>query len=120
SRRAGEDALAREITARGAQGVAMYRLLPDPAPANESAVRAAFESAGAKGVVVMRLVQVDKEVVSAPVAHSSPAYGRYWGGYYGGGWTGTELRTDTIVSVETLVYSLAQNKLVWAGQSKTT
>ena len=51
-------------------------------------------------------------------------YGGYWGGYYGYGWGGayggTEIRTDTIVIVETLVYSLKQNKLVWAGQSKTT
>jgi hypothetical protein len=51
-------------------------------------------------------------------------YGPYWGGYYGYGWGGawgaTEIRTNTIVSVETLVYSLKQNKLVWAGQSKTT
>ena len=52
-------------------------------------------------------------------------YGPYWGGYYGYGWggawgTGTDIRTDTIVTVETLVYSLKQNKLLWAGQSKTT
>ena len=30
-----------------------------------------------------------------------------------------EIRTDTIIIVETLVYSLHQNKLVWGGQSKT-
>jgi hypothetical protein len=52
-------------------------------------------------------------------------YRGYWGGYYGAGWgasymSGGEIRTDTIVSVETLVYSLKQNKLVWAGQSRTT
>jgi len=40
------------------------------------------------------------------------------GGAWGTG--GGEIRTDTIVSVETLVYSMKQNKLVWAGQSKTT
>ena len=34
--------------------------------------------------------------------------------------SGGEIRTDTIVIVETLVYSLGQNKLVWGGQSKTT
>ena len=32
----------------------------------------------------------------------------------------TEIYTDTIVTVETLVYSMKQNKLVWAGQSQTT
>jgi hypothetical protein len=29
-------------------------------------------------------------------------------------------RTDTQVGVETRVYSLPQNKLVWAGESRTT
>jgi hypothetical protein len=56
-------------------------------------------------------------------------YGGYYGGYYGHGWgatwgpptmSGGEIRTDTIVIVETLVYSLKQNKLVWGGQSRTT
>ena len=42
------------------------------------------------------------------------------GGYYGGAWTGGQVRTDTIVIVETLVYSLRQNKLGWAGESRTT
>jgi len=29
------------------------------------------------------------------------------------------VRTDTYVFVETLIYDLRSNKLVWAGQSKT-
>jgi hypothetical protein len=33
---------------------------------------------------------------------------------------GGEIRTDTIVVVETLIYSLKQNKLVWGAQSRTT
>jgi hypothetical protein len=49
---------------------------------------------------------------------------RLLGGYYGHGWgsawSAAEIRTDTIIIVETLVYSLRQNKLVWGGQSKTT
>jgi hypothetical protein len=31
-----------------------------------------------------------------------------------------DVRTKTIVSIETLVYSLRQNKLVWGGQSRAT
>jgi hypothetical protein len=34
--------------------------------------------------------------------------------------SGGEIRTNTIVSIETLIYSLRQNKLVWGGQSRTT
>jgi hypothetical protein len=126
ARRAAEDALAREITAHGAQGVAMYTIQPEARPNNEQAVRAAVEGAGVAGAVVMRPVGKEKEVSATPVAYGGPTYGGYWGGYYGYGWGspyaygGTEIRTDTIVSIETLVYSLRQNKLVWAGQSRTT
>ena len=128
ARRAAEDALAREITAHGAQGIAMYTIQPDARPDTEQAVRAAVEGAGVAGAIVMRPVGREKEVVSTPVAYGGPMYGGYWGGYYGYGWgspwaygpVGGEIRTDTIVSVETLVYSLRQNKLVWAGQSRTT
>ena len=124
TRRAGEYALARELSARGATGVPMYTLVPDAAP-DEAKVRAAAEQAGIVGVVVLRPVRIDKEISSRPVTYSGPMYGGFWGGYYGHGWGapysvyGGEIRTDTIVIVETLVYSLGQNKLVWGGQSKT-
>ena len=65
-----------------------------------------------------------------PVTTYSPMYGSYWGGYYGHGWgspwmggpvnMGNDIRVDDVVYVETLVYSLKQNKLIWSGQSKTT
>src|SRR5688572_22427233 len=56
SRRAAEDALAREITARGAQGVPMYTIFPEGKPESEAAARAALEKAGMAGAVVMRPV----------------------------------------------------------------
>lgn len=34
--------------------------------------------------------------------------------------SGGEVRTDTVVIVETLVHSLTQDKLVWGGRIKTT
>jgi hypothetical protein len=123
-RRAGEDALARELSARGARGIAMYALLADASP-DEAKARVAAEQAGIAGVVVLRPVRIDKELSSTPASYSGPMYGGFWGGYYGLGWGapysmyGGELRTDTIIVVETLVYSLTQNKLVWGGQSKT-
>lgn len=129
SRRAAEDTLAKEITARGAVGVPMYTIYPDGAPANEAAAREALEQAGFQGAVVMRPVNVEKEISATPITYSAPMYRGYWGGYYAAGWgtpyglatvSGGDIRTDTIVSVETLVYSLKQNKLVWGGQSRTT
>lgn len=123
ARRAAEDALASELTRRGAQGVASYTMFPSK-PDNEAAARAAVEKAGFVAAVTMRPTGKDKEVYSTPSMYMGPSYGGYWGGYWGYGWGGAwsapEIRTDTIVSVETLVYSLEQNKLVWAGQSRTT
>ena len=126
SRRVAEDKLAQEISARGAVGVPMYVLYPDAKPSNEPEARAALEKAGVLGVVVMRPVSVDKDVVSTPATYSEPIYHGYWGGYYGAGWgtpwgatwSGGEIHTNTIVRIETLVYSLKQNKLVWGGESR--
>jgi hypothetical protein len=122
-RRSAEDALAGELTARGAQGVAGYTVVP-PDVTDEARAKAMVEKSGAVGVVVIRPVGKDKEVYSTPSMYTGPYYGGFWGGYWGYGWGapwgGGEIRTDTIVTVETLVYSLAQNKLIWAGQSQTT
>jgi hypothetical protein len=123
SRRAAEDALAAELTRRGGEGIPSYTLIPGTP--DEAQAKAAFEKAGIAGVVVMRPVGTTQQISSTTTMYAGPTYRGYWGGgYYGYGWGrawgGTEIRTDTIVSIETLVYSMKQNKLVWAGQSKTT
>jgi hypothetical protein len=52
---------------------------------------------------------------------------RLWGGYYSFGWRDpwptvvvSDVRTRTVVSVEVLVYSLRQNRLVWGGQTESS
>lgn len=125
TRRAAEDALAREITARGAQGQPTYPLLSNTAAKDQATARAAIEKAGFDGLVVMRPVGREKEVTYTPgMWTGQPMYGSFWGGYYGYGWGAVYspgyLQTDTIVSVETLIYSMAQDKLIWAGESQTT
>ena len=124
-RRSAEDALVSVINANGAQAIPSYSIIGDDAVNDEAKAKAAIEQSGAVAVVVMRPVAKEKEISSTPsTMYMGPRYGGYWGGYYGygwgGAWGGTEIRTDTIVIVETLVYSLKQNKLVWAGESRTT
>ena len=127
NRRAAEEALARELTALGVQGVPGYTVLPTEVVQSKDREtgRSMVEKSGVVGVVSMRLVGKDKEITSTPGMWSTaPYYGSYWGGYYGYGWGAVYdpgyIRTDTILSVETLVHDLKQNKLVWAGQSATT
>ena len=120
-RRGAEDSLAQEITKMGAQAVPGYTLIQNEPTETEANAKEALEKAGVGIVVTMRPTGVSQEISSSPTASAT-----YWGGgYYGYGWGAAygpsmEIHTDTIVHIQTLVYSLKQNKLVWSGQSKTT
>ena len=122
-RRAGEDALAAALSKRGAHGVAAYTILPDEARMDSEAARAKLKAAGANGVVVMRVVGKDQQITYTP-GYAGPSYYGGFGPYWGYGWGSVYepgyLQTDTLVSVETLVYSLDRDKLLWASTSRTT
>ena len=115
TRRAAEDVLARELSARGAQGIPGYTLLPGKEPADPLAARQRLQQAGVEGAVTMRVVGRDKETTYVP-----PTFGGYWGGLWPGIYEPGYTQTDTLVSVETRVYSLVQDKLLWSGKSVTT
>jgi hypothetical protein len=127
TRRLAEDRLSQQIAARGVQGRAMYRMLPNATAGDEKTTRAALEAEGVKGVIVMRPVKVDRKV-TVTENYEDQSYASFWGGYYGYGFALSystasnepQVSEKTVVYVETLVYSLAQNKLVWGGKSKTT
>jgi hypothetical protein len=126
SRYGSEDALARELTERGAVGMPAYTIIPKELIQDKDKAREFLEKAGVVGVVAMRVVGKDSEITASPATYwGTTQYATFWGGgYYGWGWGGVYdpgyLRTDTVVSVETLIYSLEQNKLVWAGMTRTT
>jgi hypothetical protein len=123
-RRHAEDAMAREITKRGAQGVASYTVIDERLIRDEKFARSAFERLGFAGSVVMRVVGNQTQITYTPTYWTAyPYYGHFWGGYWGYGWGSVYapgyLETDQVVSVETLIYSLRQDQLVWAGVSRT-
>ncbi len=124
-RRHAEDAMAREITKRGAQGVPSYTVIDERLIRDEKFARSAFERLGFAGSVVMRVVGNQTQVTYTPSYWTAyPYYGHFWGGYWGWGWGSVYapgyLEMEKVVSVETLVYSLRQDQLVWAGVSRTT
>jgi hypothetical protein len=118
-----EDTLAAELTKRGYKGVPSYTLLP-PGLKDEAIAKAAFEKAGAVAAVVIRPLATEQELSVSASVYTGPYYGGFWGGYWGYGWgypySASSVQTDTIIIVETLVYSLELNKLIWSGRSKTT
>jgi len=128
-----EDVLAQELTKRGVVGVAGYSVVPKELTKDKEKAKEFLEKAGVKGAVAMRVVGKDKELSGSAGGYSpvgigywgSPVYTSFYGGgFYGYGWGGVYmpgyLKTDTIVSVETLVYNLETDKLVWAARSETT
>jgi len=123
ARRPAEDALAREITKRGAVGVAAYTLVPEEQLQDMESAKRLLDQAGVQGVVSMRIVARDEQTTVVPGYWTSgPYYGSfstYWGYGWGTAYDPGYIQTDTIVSVEAMVYSFRQDKLIWAGMSET-
>jgi hypothetical protein len=118
----GEEALTRELTARGVMGTPTYRFVPREELKSVDKAKGWFERSKVEGVVALRPVKRETGKEYSPVIWSSGYYPDFWG-YYGYGWTNVYVipssRETTIVTVETLVYDLTKNQLVWAATSET-
>jgi hypothetical protein len=117
----GEEALTRELTARGVNGVATYRFVPREELKSAEKAKPWFEKSAAQGVVALRPVSRQRERASSPVVWTTGYYPSFWG-YYGYGWSSVTIgptRENTIIVVETLVYDLTRDQLVWAAVSET-
>jgi hypothetical protein len=124
-RRGTEMSLVSALAERGVTAVPSYTVIPTEYLKDKDKAKALVEKARAAGVVVMRVTAKDQQVNSTPGGfYGGPYYGGFWGGYYGYGWgavyTPGQTWTDTLVYVETLLYDLRSDKLIWAGQSETT
>jgi hypothetical protein len=118
-RRTAEDTLVAKI--KRAQAVPMYTLIPESEEEDPARVKARLQEAGVDGVVVMRMIGADKQTTWVPGQYPQPYYGfgGYWGYAHPMAYSPGYLQTDTIVQVETNVYSLADDKLVYAARSET-
>ena len=118
-----EEGLASELTDRGLNGVPSYRIIPKEEVKDPDKARGWSERAQAEGVVAMRLVDARKVQTYTPATWTGPYYGSLWG-YYGYGWGSgmyipPRVDEDALVTIETLIFSVPQNKLLWAAVSET-
>lgn len=131
-RRSFEDFLAKELNERGIEAVAGYEVLPNGEPIHKEAILSQLKDTTADYGVFMRIVDRRQEISYVPGTtwYGTPYDDPFWwyaGRYYGPGFNRTwpayydpgYYTTDTVVSVETLVYSVPDSKLLWAGLSKT-
>ena len=119
---AGEEALASELTARGMQGVATYRIAPKEELQKAETAKGWFEKAAVAGVVALRPIAAEMRTTYSPGVWVSPSYGTLWG-YYGYGWSAVFVpgsrQQQTTVVVETLVFSLPRNQILWGAVTET-
>ena len=120
---AGEESLVRELNARGMQAVATYRIAPKEELRRPETARPWFEKAGVEGVVAVRPVSADTQETYSPGTWTSANYGTLWG-YYGYGWSAVYIpggvRRETKVVVESTIYSVTRDQLLWAAVTETT
>jgi hypothetical protein len=118
-----EEALAREISARGANGVPAYRLLPKELLADKDAAKGWFDRAGIQGLVMLRIVQTDTTKVYSSAVWVSGYYSYAWD-FWGASWARVypigKAREEKTLTVETLLYDLAKGAPIWAGVSRVT
>jgi len=123
-RRSGEDFLSEELRQRGLRPIPSFTLIPTDQVGDREKAAAAIQDSGAAALFVLRPIAVNKEQTYVPPTYMGGPYGGGWGPYYGYGWSAAYspgyVVTDTVVRVETLVFDLRQNKLLWAGTSETT
>ena len=130
-RRFAEDQVVRKMPAE-TRATASHTLFDKPERDKEK-VRAALIKAGYDGVLVSRLVAVDKSqtyipphthfVQTGPYALVNPYYGNF-GGYYGQGYAVVQTTPgytveNTTVVVETVLYKLPEDKPIWTGTTQT-
>jgi len=110
TRHTAEDALANDLIARGARGVPGYTLIQNEIRPDSEDILARLKNAGANEVVIMRVVSADKQPTVTMFGDSSaPGTGPAMLKHF-----------DTLVSVETLVYSLDRSEPLWSGSSRTS
>ena len=134
SRQAFEDAFVKAIGEQGGVAQGSWGVLPQSEQLTEEEIRAAIEAGNFDGVLITRLLSVDKDQEYTPASTYNNPRTRYYsggGGMYGYGFYGFYgttyakvhepgyFETSTTIRVETNLYSAANDGLVWTGQSDT-
>lgn len=121
-RMSSEEALARELTAKKMNAIASYRIIPGEELKDPEKAKAWFQRDQIAGAVVLRPVSLERMPRYDTGIWVSSSYSNFWG-YYPYAWQtvyvgGRASGTDTRVVVESLVYNVADGKLVWGGVSE--
>ncbi len=121
-----EETLAAELRSRGMDAVAGYTVLPGELAKDTEKAKEFLKNIGITGAVLMRVIGYEGETRRQGVTtsmYTTTYYSTFWG-YWNQSWTtvyeiGTQ-RSPRRVAIETLIYSVEQDQLIWAGESEST
>lgn len=126
NRRAYETHFAEQLEKQGIAGTAAHQVISDSGGYTEEKIRSAVQKVGADAAIIARLADVEKKERYVPPTYEyEPVFG-YGPGFYG--YYGMSTRyvsmpgyttTDTIVKLETVVFSTRSEKMIWAGATRS-
>jgi hypothetical protein len=128
-----EDTFAKTLTSAGTTATPSYAILPQSEQLSEEQISKAIQGDGYDGVLITQVLSVDEaqeyvEGKSHTVAPRNMGYSGGYGyygyyGFYSGGFATVHqpgyFKTHTSFRLETNLYSVANDGLVWSGQSDT-
>jgi hypothetical protein len=123
TRRVWEEAFSHALVQVKAQPIAGSSVFTNGLPSDEATLKQTIRESGADLVAVTRLVDVDKEQVYVPgtTYYPAPYYGMY--GYYNNAYgmmnTPGYYQENKVYKLETNVYDVKTEKLVWNGLTET-
>lgn len=91
---------------------------------NEEAIRQKIKQDGFDGAITMRLLDVDKERINNRSTNVMYPYNTNFSGYYFLNWpyyaNTSYYSTTKTYTVETVVFSILEDKVIWTGTTQTT
>jgi hypothetical protein len=121
ARRTYEDRVVALLAKRGIKGIPGYSAVGKRGKVEEAELREAIARSGAEGVMITRVIRVDRS--KTEVSGAEVAVGHGWGGFYGyysGVWTTVSLPPQTVTGPqwtvsETRLFDARNGALAWTG-----
>lgn len=126
-RRAFEAEFVAQVNAEAGEAIAGYTLMPEQSDYDEKAeIADAVKLAGADSVLITNFKGASQQQRYVPPSYDyvpsmgmGYGYGAYYGAAYQSVYRPGYTVTDTVVQLETRVYAVAEEKLIWAGNTQS-
>jgi hypothetical protein len=120
-RRIFEDIMSARLASVGVEAIPAYRFLPEEGRVPEPALDAAVKAAGADGLLLSRVLHIDRRTNVYTTMRSGPPFGPGfgWYGLYSAWYPVTEVHQYDIATVETSLFAADGKRVVWSGMTET-